>query len=621
MLLWLFSCRLQICTCNRPWSWVCHEAIWRDSRTCCVSRNMSVSTRRPGHHAARWLWRSTAQPELTWAGINSTHGSGALGCKPAEFEWLAVLGLVVSRRRWVTTSNAISTRWLKWQTLRMYRFENPDIRVDSDVGDVTTAPVLTELSRSWCEHETISLESVYCTIISTTFLVVVLEWCERRFDSVCWNIFQLANRVLILSFRTAQRERDIGNGGVCSLRTTNWILVRCPKTCRFWRGRIFGSWVVSTAVGIGVSLQNPVFLYRNHHKLSYKQLCRDMELTLMNVSAEQAFSLIELHERLNSLHFFGSFGRGSGNGEAEHVPQQFHCKEGFLDRCGECEQILMFPCVTYSLLGNAGIDLVDLDINEAGMTLSLRITSWSEAGERLRSRVTSWSGKTCTAGADSALRRVCPGRGNFGGSHGCHELPHSAVGAAQDRMDEWVVSVEDADVETETIVDLDASGVVQSTLLVGEQADATETTVSNRLEHGGCFVLLWTSWAWKGWRTTALRSCRRTLVVLCHAWQSGEKTVHHLGQKLYTSSTDALLAPATFNDLPLAKLSNDSFLLPVQQFFQWWCRDLCCDELEESDNRVVESFCLLSGSTQTDVAMVTAVFAPSPRLRGLSANT
>ena len=68
---------------------------------------------------------------------------------------------------------------------------------------------------------------------------------------------------------------------------------------------------------------------------------------------------------------------------------------------------------------NAGIDLVDLDINEAGMRLSLRITSWSEAGARMRSSVTSWSGKTCTAGTDSALRRVCPGRGNFGESHGC----------------------------------------------------------------------------------------------------------------------------------------------------------------------------------------------------------
>ena len=85
----------------------------------------------------------------------------------------------------------------------------------------------------------------------------------------------------------------------------------------------------------------------------------------------------------------GVVGYECGNGEAEHVPQQCHCKEGFLDRCGECEQIFMLPCVMYSLLGNAGIDLVDLDINEAGMRLSSRITSWSEAGERLRSRITS----------------------------------------------------------------------------------------------------------------------------------------------------------------------------------------------------------------------------------------
>ena len=128
------------------------------------------------------------------------------------------------------------------------------------------------------------------------------------------------------------------------------------------------------------------------------------------------------------------------------------------------------------------IDLVDLDVNGAGMRLSSRITSWSEAGEKLRSRVTSRSGETCTAGSDSALRRVCRGRGNFGGSHGCHEPPHGAVGAAQDRMDETVVSVEDADVEAETILDLDASGVVQSMLLVEGQADAVGRTVSSRLD-------------------------------------------------------------------------------------------------------------------------------------------
>ena len=49
----------------------------------------------------------------------------------------------------------------------------------------------------------------------------------------------------------------------------------------------------------------------------------------------------------------------------------------------------MLACVMYGLRGNAVINLVDLDVNEAGMRLSFRITSWSEAGERLRSRVTS----------------------------------------------------------------------------------------------------------------------------------------------------------------------------------------------------------------------------------------
>ena len=51
-----------------------------------------------------------------------------------------------------------------------------------------------------------------------------------------------------------------------------------------------------------------VLVSRNLPKLSYKQLCRDMELTLMNESAKHVCSLIELHEHLNSSHFPGSFG-------------------------------------------------------------------------------------------------------------------------------------------------------------------------------------------------------------------------------------------------------------------------------------------------------------------------
>ena len=76
----------------------------------------------------------------------------------------------------------------------------------------------------------------------------------------------------------------------------------------------------------------------------------------------------------------------------------------------------MFACVMFGLC-NAGIDLVDLDINEAIMGLSLGITCWSETCDKLRSCLSNLNGKTCTAGFDSAHRRVWPG-GSFG-SHGC----------------------------------------------------------------------------------------------------------------------------------------------------------------------------------------------------------
>ena len=78
-----------------------------------------------------------------------------------------------------------------------------DIRVDVDVGDVTTAPAITESSRSWCEHDNFALDSVCYTIILRALLVVVLELYDRCFDSVCLSMFGFAHRVLILSLRTA----------------------------------------------------------------------------------------------------------------------------------------------------------------------------------------------------------------------------------------------------------------------------------------------------------------------------------------------------------------------------------------------------------------------------------
>ena len=85
----------------------------------------------------------------------------------------------------------------------------------------------------------------------------------------------------------------------------------------------------------------------------------------MNESADHALSSIEWHVHLKSSHFRVSFGTienptlasavinervvgcGGGNDDAEHVPQQFHGKERFLDRCGECDQIFMLACVFF----------------------------------------------------------------------------------------------------------------------------------------------------------------------------------------------------------------------------------------------------------------------------------
>ena len=80
-----------------------------------------------------------------------------------------------------------------------------DFRIVADVDDVIAAPDLTRLSRSRREHGTLALENVHCTIISTAFPFVVLELCDRCFDSVCLNMFCLEHRVLILPLRTAHQ--------------------------------------------------------------------------------------------------------------------------------------------------------------------------------------------------------------------------------------------------------------------------------------------------------------------------------------------------------------------------------------------------------------------------------
>jgi len=121
----------------------------------------------------------------------------------------------------------------------------------------------------------------------------------------------------------------------------------------------------------------------NLPKKSYKQLCRDMGLTIVNEAAENILGVIELYEYLKSSPFIGPFGTienpvlvpaihtervvgcTGGTGDNEHVPLWFRCREGFLYRCGECDQIFMLVRVLYELPEEgAEINPIDPDVKD-----------------------------------------------------------------------------------------------------------------------------------------------------------------------------------------------------------------------------------------------------------------
>merc|ERR1719454_2300402 len=120
----------------------------------------------------------------------------------------------------------------------------------------------------------------------------------------------------------------------------------------------------------------------NLPKKSYKQLCRDMGLTIVNEAAEHILGIIELYEYLKSSPFIGPFGTienpvlvpaihtervvgcSGGTGDSEHVPLWFRCREGFLYRCGECDQMFMHVRVMYELPDGGDIDPIDPDVND-----------------------------------------------------------------------------------------------------------------------------------------------------------------------------------------------------------------------------------------------------------------
>lgn len=92
---------------------------------------------------------------------------------------------------------------------------------------------------------------------------------------------------------------------------------------------------------------------------SYRQLARDMGLPVVTEHTEHHVGLLELYEYLKSSPFVGPFGTienpvivpsvnserfvacTGGTGDSEHESLWFRCREGFLYRCGECDQIFM----------------------------------------------------------------------------------------------------------------------------------------------------------------------------------------------------------------------------------------------------------------------------------------
>jgi len=120
----------------------------------------------------------------------------------------------------------------------------------------------------------------------------------------------------------------------------------------------------------------------NLPKKSYQQLCRDMGLTIVNEKAEHILGIIELYEYLKSSPFIGPFGTienpvlvpaihtervvgcVGGTGDSEHVPLWFRCREGFLYRCGECDQIFMLVRVMYELPEEGEINPIDPDVKD-----------------------------------------------------------------------------------------------------------------------------------------------------------------------------------------------------------------------------------------------------------------
>ncbi|KAL8429406.1 hypothetical protein Efla_001244 [Eimeria flavescens] len=104
---------------------------------------------------------------------------------------------------------------------------------------------------------------------------------------------------------------------------------------------------------------------------------------VVNEESEHMVGLLELYEYLKQSPFVGPFGTienpvlvpsglrvfrivgcTGGTGDNEHFPLWFRCREGFLYRCGECDQIFMHVRVLYSLQDGKDPFPLDPDVSD-----------------------------------------------------------------------------------------------------------------------------------------------------------------------------------------------------------------------------------------------------------------
>jgi cytochrome c oxidase subunit 5b len=119
-------------------------------------------------------------------------------------------------------------------------------------------------------------------------------------------------------------------------------------------------------------------------KKSYRDLALDMGFPIVTEPEEHSLGLVELYEYLKSSPFLGPFGTienpvvvpsvftervvgcTGGIGDDEHVPLYFRCREGFLYRCAECDQIFMLARITFEHTEEEmeAIEKIEADYND-----------------------------------------------------------------------------------------------------------------------------------------------------------------------------------------------------------------------------------------------------------------